>query len=350
MSPHRTRSCRMTGLSRWSATRSAASCSPPSMRGAKGRVSSPGKRSPTRAPSYPHLITAPADPAKDARALMALARWAGRYSPPRNVDGLDGLWLEITGIPHLFGGEDALLAHLAARLAGLSFTARLALAPDFGRGARARPFRSRAPHHRPPGQDQSGARRPPRRGLAPRAFVVSLLKRLGLKRIGQLYDLPRASLQQRFHSKDAAETVLLRLDQALGAKEEPKPAPSPRAPSCRAARLPRASHHGGGRGRKPRPSRRHAVRHAYAQGTRAPSACASHFIAATAPPSRSRPASARPPATPQHLLLLLQDKVANLDAGFGIDLMRLAAHCRRAAPARPDHARRAAQKRRRRER
>ncbi len=32
-----------------------------------------------------------------------------------------------------------------------------------------------------------------------------------------------------------------------------------------------------------------------------------------------------PTRDPRHLLLLLQDKVANLDAGFGIDLMRLAA-------------------------
>src|SRR6185437_6641472 len=52
--------------------------------------------------------------------------------------------------------------------------------------------------------------------------ITGLLRRLGLKRIGQLYDLPRASLERRFHSKDTAEAVLLRLDQALGRRREPR--------------------------------------------------------------------------------------------------------------------------------
>ena len=66
--------------------------------------------------------------------------------------------------------------------------------------------------------------------------ITRLLKRLGLKRIGQLYDLPRVSLERRFHSREAAETVLHRLDQALGRREEPRPPLLP-APDY-AARLP----------------------------------------------------------------------------------------------------------------
>ena len=73
--------------------------------------------------------------------------------------------------------------------------------------------------------------------------ITRLLKRLGLKRIGQLYDLPRTSLERRFHSREAAEAVLHRLDQALGRREEPRsPAPS-RARLRGEASLPRASHH-----------------------------------------------------------------------------------------------------------
>ena len=52
--------------------------------------------------------------------------------------------------------------------------------------------------------------------------IVTLLKRLGLKRIGQLYALPRTSLERRFHAKETAEAVLCRLDQALGRREEPR--------------------------------------------------------------------------------------------------------------------------------
>ncbi|HCL61090.1 MAG TPA: hypothetical protein DIC31_01200, partial [Rhizobiales bacterium] len=59
----------------------------------------------------PHLLTAPAAPKKDEDALLTLASWASaRYSPTLNSDGDDGLWLDVTGVPHLFGGEGALLA------------------------------------------------------------------------------------------------------------------------------------------------------------------------------------------------------------------------------------------------
>ena len=71
--------------------------------------------------------------------------------------------------------------------------------------------------------------------LAPAATL--LLKRLGLKRIGQLYDVPRISLERRFATAYAAKkgvragsknaeahlagAVLTRLDQALGLAPEP---------------------------------------------------------------------------------------------------------------------------------
>src|SRR4029078_10950499 len=66
--------------------------------------------------------------------------------------------------------------------------------------------------------------------------ITRLLKRLGLKRIGKLYDLPLTSLERRFHSREAAEAVLHRLDQALGRREEPRNPLLP-APDY-AARLP----------------------------------------------------------------------------------------------------------------
>src|SRR3954453_8501473 len=54
----------------------------------------------------PALIAVPADPAGDAALVQRLARWAGRWSPLVEVDG-DGLRLDVTGVAHLFGGEDA---------------------------------------------------------------------------------------------------------------------------------------------------------------------------------------------------------------------------------------------------
>ena len=76
----------------------------------------------------PDLTTRPADLAREAAALMHLRRWIGRYSPMVARDGSDGLMADISGVPHLFGGEDEMRADLHARLerAGLSVASTIA--------------------------------------------------------------------------------------------------------------------------------------------------------------------------------------------------------------------------------
>ena len=55
----------------------------------------------------PDLITRPADLAHETAALASLRRWASRYAPMVATDGSDGLMADISGVPHLFGGENA---------------------------------------------------------------------------------------------------------------------------------------------------------------------------------------------------------------------------------------------------
>ena len=108
------------------------------------------------------------------------------------------------------------------RFARLGFTARIALAETLG-GAHAL---ARYAHSSslivPQGKISEALAPLPVEALRLDSEITRLLKRLGLKRIGQLYDLPRASLERRFHSRQAAEAVLHRLDQALGRREEPR--------------------------------------------------------------------------------------------------------------------------------
>src|ERR1700721_2161728 len=77
-----------------------------------------------------------ADPAADDAALRRLALWATRYTPtasPWNEDnGADGCFLDIEGSAHLFGGEQNLIADLAARLQRFGLPARLAVADTPG--------------------------------------------------------------------------------------------------------------------------------------------------------------------------------------------------------------------------
>jgi protein ImuB len=272
----------------------------------------------------PHLLTLPAAPKKDEEALLDLARWAScRYSPTLNADGEDGLWLEVSGVPHLFGGERALLADLEQRLVRAGFTAKLALAETLG-GAHALSRYAHTPLVVPDGEIRTALAPLPVETLRLELGIASLLRRLGLKRIGQLYALPRASLERRFHSKDMAEAVLLRLDQALGRTQEPR---LPLFPSPDfAARLPfpepLITHEGVRAGldhlvrelcrklaRAGRGSRRLALWIARADGS------STLIEAGLSAPSRE----------PAHLLRLVEDKLDTLDMGFGVDLMTLTA-------------------------
>jgi len=272
----------------------------------------------------PQLLTLPAAPKQDEDALLDLACWAScRYSPTLNVDGDDGLWLDVTGVSHLFGGEDALLADIGRRLARLGFTARLALAETCG-GAHALARYARGSRIVPDGEIEAALAPLPVEALRLERETVLLLRRLGLKRIGQLYALPRGSLERRFHSKHMAEAVLLRLDQALGRRKEPR---NPLLPEPDfAARLPfpepLVTHEGVLAGieqltqelcaklaRAARGCRRIALWIARADGS------STVIEAGLSAPSRET----------QHLLRLIEDKLGTLDMGFGVDLMTLSA-------------------------
>ncbi|MBX9459907.1 MAG: DNA polymerase Y family protein [Brevundimonas sp.] len=181
----------------------------------------------------PHLLCQPADPAADARALKALAHWAERWSPSVSVDpsdeGLEGLFLDITGAAHLFGGETALLRQIRQRLAEAGMNARVALAPTPGAAwALARWGDGEAPIAK---EDDVRDRLAPLpvEALRIQDRTLAQARRFGLKRIGDLYPMPRAGLARRFRN-DGGVALVQRLDQALGPRRRgPRPRP-PAAP------------------------------------------------------------------------------------------------------------------------
>ncbi|MGP0040276.1 MAG: Y-family DNA polymerase [Rhodomicrobium sp.] len=81
---------------------------------------------------YPKLIVADAEPEAPEQALMALAVSARRYSPFTAPARGSGLWLDITGCAHLWGGEAGLTQDLLGRLEARGILARAAIAPTFG--------------------------------------------------------------------------------------------------------------------------------------------------------------------------------------------------------------------------
>ncbi|MDB5699739.1 MAG: polymerase family protein, partial [Alphaproteobacteria bacterium] len=74
-----------------------------------------------------------ADPQGDAGLLERLASFAARrWTPRAAVAGADGLWLDLSGVAHLFGGEREMAAHLLHFCARLGLCARIAIAGTAG--------------------------------------------------------------------------------------------------------------------------------------------------------------------------------------------------------------------------
>ncbi|MFN3936419.1 MAG: Y-family DNA polymerase [Gemmobacter sp.] len=161
----------------------------------------------------PGLATVPADPGRDAALLAALARWAGRFSPLVARDGPDGLMLDLTGVARLFGGEAALVAEAVGRLERLGFAVAAGLGDSRG-GAWA--LARHGGGIAAPGAPLAALGDLPPAALRLDPDTAAALHRLGLRRIRDLVALPRAVLARRFGS-----AVVLRLDQALDAAPEP---------------------------------------------------------------------------------------------------------------------------------
>ncbi|MGE5722991.1 MAG: DNA polymerase Y family protein, partial [Sphingomonadales bacterium] len=81
----------------------------------------------------PGLALRDAEPAADAALLARLALFAARrWTPRAALSGPDGLWLDLSGVSHLFGGEQALCARILKTCARLGLGARIAVADTPG--------------------------------------------------------------------------------------------------------------------------------------------------------------------------------------------------------------------------
>lgn len=180
---------------------------------------------------YPMLEVHPSDPDGDAVLLERLTRWSHRWSPWTAIDGSDGLLLDTTGAAHCFGGETAMLADMRARYAAMGLASRTAIAPTIGGAWALARFVG-------DGTAVSEAELHP--ALAPLPIealridddAALLFRRVGLKTIGALSDVPALALARRFRALGLSKSFtsrktngktnpLYRLQQALGQMAEP---------------------------------------------------------------------------------------------------------------------------------
>ena len=192
----------------------------------------------------PDVITEDYNSTADYADLHHLALWARRYSPLTAIDHeFYGIWLDVAGAEHLFGGVRGLLADCAKRLHRSHLRAVIAAAPNCGAAWA-------LAHYGQPSQRVITAPKSAANQLDATAYTISRarlrhylarlpiaalridtdvadhMQQTGLRVIDDIIGLARAPLAARFGTD-----VLLRLDQALGNEDEiftPVSPPQPR--------------------------------------------------------------------------------------------------------------------------
>jgi protein ImuB len=167
---------------------------------------------------HPNLVAVEAAPAEEARLLERLCDWCSRFTPLAALDGRDGLMLDISGVAHLFGadrlgGEEALIEDCRARLAAQGFTVAAGVGGN-PRAAWALARFSRVKIAPDPLSDKAFARLfhdLPLAALGLDEKTVADLARAGLRRIGDIALRPRAPIAARFGS-----ACIARLDALKG--------------------------------------------------------------------------------------------------------------------------------------
>ncbi|MDZ4306436.1 DUF6504 family protein [Allopontixanthobacter sp.] len=175
----------------------------------------------------PDLAVRISDPAGDLDFLEKLAVWAQRWGPWSALDPPDGLLVDITAVAHLFGGEARLLADVEACFARRALAVRVAAAPTAGAAWGLAHYGPRAAILT--GDDDAVERLS---GLPVAALrldddVLTVLRRLGLKRLGDMTGRfgdakGRDAIMRRFRNRRSpAANPLMRMDQLLGKVPEP---------------------------------------------------------------------------------------------------------------------------------
>ncbi|MEZ6097008.1 MAG: DNA polymerase Y family protein [Pirellulaceae bacterium] len=160
----------------------------------------------------------PQEPKVDRAALEDLARELDAFSPLIGTDNQpapDSLMLDLSGLAHLFNGEENLLQQLRQHLLERNYVPQIALANTVGAAWALAHF-----HHSQAPSETTGTIWEQVDALPPAALrlepsVCETLHLLGLKTIGALRQIPAESLASRF-----GDCIRVRLQQLAGEVSE----------------------------------------------------------------------------------------------------------------------------------
>lgn len=162
---------------------------------------------------FPELQMLETEPGRAEKLLQALAEWGIMYTPFAAVDLPDGLMLDITGCPHLWGGEQAYLEHICGKLRSYGYTIKAAIADTIAAAWAVARFSTTTIV--PPGSHCIVLRGLPPAALRLEDTTLARLKKLGMRQIGSFMDMPPSVLRRRFGNE-----LPKRIAQAAGREME----------------------------------------------------------------------------------------------------------------------------------
>lgn len=162
----------------------------------------------------PDLMVLDDKPDLVEKLLKRLAEWCIRFTPIVAIDPPDGLLLDVTGCPHLWGGDSFYVAEIVKKLNARGYDVRAAMADTIGVAWAVARY-GKEPLVIPSGQHIQALLPLPPEGLRLEADTVERLHKLGLHQVSQFIRMPRSSLRRRF-----GPHFITRLDMALGQEIE----------------------------------------------------------------------------------------------------------------------------------
>lgn len=271
-------------------------------------------------PICPDLRVEYADVAGDKLALDRLRLWVRRWCPWSVTDAPNGLILDVTGSTHLFGGPAEMLVDIESRLSVQGLSVGVAMAPTWGAAwslARFGPVRAMSTD-----ETLSAMIAPlPVAALRIDEDTALLLRRLGLKRIGQLADVPRLPLMRRFAKAPLDQNPVMRLDQMMGDLAEPVSSQEAPPPFQVQSRLAEPI-------QDPTPYLQELCDELCKALARAGSGCRGLQLTIFRTDGEVRKldvTTSAPTRDSDHLRRLFNDRLEKIDPGFGFDLITLEA-------------------------
>jgi protein ImuB len=162
----------------------------------------------------PELRVFDADEVADARTLNDIADWCDRFTPLVALDPPHGLFLDVTGCAHLFGGEAALMQMVYGALTRQGFAVSVAIAStSICARTMTRYVSGQIVCH---GEEAEAVTPLPVSALGADEAITRGLRRAGLKTIGDVASRARHEITARF---GAGFTTLL--EHALGQGDAP---------------------------------------------------------------------------------------------------------------------------------